>query len=356
MWLQQFAGEKTEQATPKRREEARKKGQVAKSPDLTTALILLGVFLAIKISGPGSYQVMADYTRQTLSSFPQGDWRIEDVSNLFNGMVSVSVQAALPIALTALMVGLIVDTAQVGFNFTMSGLSMDFGRINPAHGLKRMFSRKALIDLLKAMVKAGLVGWIIYSSSLRDYDQLQVLAGMDLSEAFALVGGITMGALWKVGLVLLVLAGFDYWFQRAEFERSLMMSKQEIKEETKSTEGDPAVRARIRERQRAMARQRMMQQVPKADVVVTNPIHYAVALKYEAGKMEAPEVLAKGQGYIAQKIKEIAMAHGVEVIENRPLAQALFKSVEAGETIPGELYQAVAEVLAFVYKLKKKAQ
>lgn len=356
MWLQQFAGEKTEPATPKRREEARRKGQVAKSPDLTAALILLGVFLALKLSGPGSYQAMADYTRQTLTSFPAGDWKLEDVSDLFSGMVSVSVRAAMPIALTALVIGLVVDTAQVGFNFTMSGLSVDFGRINPAHGFQRMFSRKTLIDLLKAVAKAGLVGWIVYSSSLRDYDQLLVLAELDLSEAFALVGGLTMGALWRVGLVLLILAGFDYWFQRVEFERSLKMSKQEVKEETKSAEGDPAVKARIRERQRAMSRQRMMQQVPKADVVVTNPIHYAVALKYEAGKMEAPEVVAKGQGYLAQKIKEIAVEYRVEIVENKPLAQALYKSVEVGDTIPGELYGAVAEVLAFVYKLKKKVQ
>lgn len=354
MWLQQFAGEKTEQATPRKREEARQRGQVAKSADLNTALVLLGVFLALKIFGSGSYEIMANYTRQTLSAFNVGDWRMEDVSAFLSGMAMASVRAAIPMALAAVAVGLAADIAQAGFHFNLQGLTVDFGRVSPAHGFQRMFSKKALVDLFKAVAKAALVGWVVYSSSLRNFDGFLGLARLEPESVFTLVGGIVMGALWRVGLVLLILSVFDYWFQRTEFEHSLMMSKQEVKEETKKTEGDPAVKARIRERQRAMARQRMMQQIPKADVVVTNPIHYAVALKYEAASMEAPEVVAKGQGYLAQKIKELAREHGVEVIENKPLAQSLYKSVEVGQAIPEDLFQAAAEILAFVYKLKKK--
>lgn len=359
MDLQRFAGERTEQATPRRREEARRRGQVARSPELAPALLLLGVFGAFTVAGAGTWDGLAKFMHDWLTQLSAArDLAPEDVQALFPRVFLEAAKAALPVALVALVIGLVAEFVQVGFHFSLQPLVPNFDRINPLSGLQRMFSRRSLFELAKSLVKAGIVGFVTYRVIRQQADALPQLAALPLPEIAALIVQMTLSILLQAGLALLVLAGLDYWFQRYEFEQSIMMTRQEVKEEMRQSEGDPRVRSRLRERQRALARRRMMQEVPRADVVVTNPTHYAVALRYDAQRMAVPEVVAKGQGFLALKIREVAEQNGVTVVEKPPLARALYAAVEVGQGIPSNLYQAVAEVLAFVYQLRaqKKGQ
>lgn len=355
MYLQRFAGERTEPATPKRRQDARSRGQVARSPEVAAAALLLAAAAALEFGGGAAFERLAGYMRRGLTEWPGTDLTLPALRELLAGAGSAALAAAAPIVLVGVVVGVAVEVAQVGFLFSLHPLQIDFSRVNPLLGFQRLFSRRALREMFKSLLKAALVGGLIYQALRRQAAVVTDLAGMDVGAAATLLGGAAVGFLWRVGLALAVLAAADYFFQRKEFEDSLKMSKEEVKQELRESEGDPRVRARIRERQRAIARRRMMQDVPRADVVVTNPTHYAVALRYDAAAMSAPVVLAKGQGWLAQRIKEIAARAGVQIVENPPLAQALYRTVDVGDAIPAELYQAVAEVLAFVYRSRRRA-
>lgn len=355
MYLQQFAQEKTERATPRRREQAHKRGQVFRSVEVGSALLLLGLFLVINLSGPGAYRDIRNLTVGLLGRFRVEEWTAGRVDALLVSVGLLGMKILAPILLTALLIGVAADLAQVGFLFSFEPIKPNFARLDPIAGFQRMFSKRSLVELAKALLKVTVVGWVCYSAIRKEIDLFPLLVDMEIGETVRLLGGLTLGVAWKSGAALLILAAADYAYQRWEYEAGLRMSKQEIKEEMKETEGNPQIRQRIRERQRAMARRRMMQDVAKADVVVTNPTNYAVALKYDLESMTAPQVVAKGQGFLAARIKEVAAEHRVAVVENKPLARALYSSVEVGGTIPAELYQAVAEVLAFVYRLKGKA-
>lgn len=355
MYLQRFAGERTEPATPKRRQDARQRGQVARSPEVAAAALLLGAAAVLQFGGGAAIERLAGYMRQGLTQWPGTDLTLPALRELLAGAGAAAVAAAAPIILAGLVIGVAVEVAQVGFLFSVDALRVDFSRVNPVLGLQRLFSRRAVRELLKTLLKAAVVGALVYQALRRQAYVVTDLAGMELTAAVTLLGNVAIGFLWQVGLALALIAAVDYFFQRKELEDSLKMSKEEVKQELRESEGDPRVRARVRERQRAIARRRMMQDVPRADVVVTNPIHYAVALRYDAATMAAPVVLGKGQGWIAQRIKEIAAQAGVQIIENPPLAQALYRTVEIGDAIPAELYQAVAEVLAFVYRSRRRA-
>ena len=356
MNLQRFAQEKTEPATPKRRTEARRRGQVPRSAEVASAVLLLGTFVAIKTSGAGMVDELSRFTRETLANPPVRDLDPAAVLGLLPRTLWLMARVTMPVVLTAAGIGLASNIAQVGWQFTPGALRFDFGRLNPAAGLARMFSRLSAFELVKSLAKAGVLGYVVYRTIQGDLGLFPRLADMELGAIASTVGGLALDVLWKAGLALLVIAAVDYYWQRLQFESSLRMTKEEIKEELRETEGDARVRGRIRERQRTSARRRMMEEVKRADVVVTNPTHYAVALRYEAREMAAPRVVAKGRGYLALKIAELARQHGVGVVENPPLARALYASVEIGQLIPPELYQAVAEVLAFVYRTKRLAQ
>jgi flagellar biosynthetic protein FlhB len=254
-----------------------------------------------------------------------------------------------------MVIGLISNVAQVGFYFSTEALAPKWSKLNPLHGIKNIFfSRRSAVEMSKGLAKMILIGLVSYFTldSLLS-DSLQLVD----ADAQAVVTYMAKGALavgFKASAVMLVLAGFDYAFQRFEYERNLRMTKQEVKDEYKMLEGDPQIKSRIRTIQRQIAYKRMMTDVPKADVVVTNPTHLALALKYDGVKMTAPKVVAKGADLIAQKIKEIAKQHHVPIVEDKPLAQALYKAVDIGEEVPEQLFQAVAQVLAYIYRMRDK--
>lgn len=354
--LQMFAGEKTESATPKKRQEARKKGQVAKSQEVVAAFILLFTFLCLGVYGVTMHsrlqQLMAVMLEQDLSMAVTMD----NVLELFKRLVFQGLWLVGPIFLVAIVIAVAGNYLQVGFMFTGEPLLMKFSKINPLEGAKRLFGLRAFVDFLKAMLKMIVVGIVIYLTLWGEKGKLAELPRVPIASSYAYVASLVFSLGVKIGVTLVIIGLLDYLYQRYEHEKSLKMSKQDIKDEFKNSEGNPLIKGKIKEKQRRMALQRMMQEVPKADVVITNPTHFAVALKYEMGKMEAPTVIAKGTDYIALKIREVAKANNIMTMENKPLARALYSQVEIGQAIPADLFQAVAEVLAYVYKIKGRAK
>ncbi|MDF2521650.1 MAG: flagellar biosynthetic protein FlhB [Clostridia bacterium] len=354
--LQLFAEERTEPATPKRRREAREKGQVAKSRDIVSAILLLVTFLALRIFGGYIFENLSKLLRFFLS-FPsktENAVEIGDLMNVYWYSVVEFAKVIAPILLISALVAVSANYLQVGFLFSIKPLIPKFNKLNPIEGFKNIFSKNAFVEFLKSAFKIAVVAYVIYSYLKKNFILIPELLAMDMMATAHFIGNTIVNTGIRVAVVLLVIAIFDYGYQFWEFEKNLRMSKQEIKEEYKMTEGNPQIKSKIREKQRQMSLRRMMTEVPKADVVITNPTHFAIAVKYDAGKADAPLVLAKGKDLIAQKIKEIAKDNNVPIVENKPLAQALYKTVEIGDMVPAELYKAVAEVLAFVYSLKNK--
>ncbi|GAB6933468.1 flagellar biosynthesis protein FlhB [Calditerricola satsumensis] len=353
--LQFFAEEKTEKPTPRRRQEARRKGQVAKSVELPAALILLVAFLLLLAAGKQLAYETAVLLRHGLAVDVRAPLTARTVERLLMTYALAGIKIVAPFALVALLLGVLGNAVQFGFLVTTDPLVPRWTRVNPVEGFRRILSVRALVELGKTLVKFGVILGALALVLWREVDRIAMLARMPLAQGLAYLGETSV----KLGLVfsglLVALAALDYGYQRLVYERQLRMSKQEVKDEYKRTEGDPLIKQRIRKRQREMAMRRMMQEVPKADVVITNPVHVAVALRYDAAEMDAPRVVAKGADYLALKIRQIAGQHGVTIMENPPLARALYARVEVGQTIPEDLYRAVAEVLAYVYRLKGKA-
>ncbi|RKP55473.1 flagellar biosynthesis protein FlhB [Cohnella endophytica] len=352
MDLQLFAGEKTEKATPKKRQDSRKKGQVAKSAEIPSSLILLACICCLLVLGPF-------LQKQLLSMF--GDVFLhrltmevteQNVLSMF-GHYAVQILILLaPIFLIVLLVAFSSYYVQIGWLFTLEPLKPKLSKLNPLNGAKNIFGVRSIVEMLKSSLKLFSVGIIVYSVLWSEKKRFLELANMPVQDIFAFVTSLAVRLGIFVAALLFVLAIADFMYQRYEFEKNLKMSKQDIKDEHKNAEGDPLIKGKIRERQRRMALMRMMQEVPKADVIITNPTHFAVALKYDPAKMDAPTVIAKGQDYLALRIREIAKQNDVITMENKPLARALFERTEVGESVPGDLFQAVAEVLAYVYRLK----
>lgn len=352
--LQLFAGEKTEPATPRRREEARKKGQVAKSAEVSTAVMVLTGFILIRALGPFMWQHLSETVSHFLGNLAEWEGDLPGLGSMFLLALLKLGLIVGPILLVFLIASVLSQVIQVGFMATSEVLMPKFSRINPLEGFKRIFSKRALVEFLKSAAKVAMVGYLVYSQMRGNLEWLRNVGLVDLVQSRTLIFDSIYRLGLQVGLFLLVLAAADYWWQRREFETSIRMSKEEIKEEYKQMEGDPLIRSRIRQRQRQMAQQRMMQAVPTADVIVTNPTHFAVAIKYTPGEMAAPQVVAKGRGFIAQRIKEEGQKHRITTVQNPELARALYDSTEVGQEIPAHLYPAVAEVLAFVYRLRRK--
>ncbi len=348
--------EKSFPATPKRREEARKKGQVARSPELGAAATLLALLATLHALLPGDAGLSLVGDVRTAFRFSGHDTMTFGDAQHWQmvGLTGIG-RLVLPALLLALALALVAGVGQVGFAVTPEALTPQWERVNPASGVKRLFSRRGTVELFKGLLKLGLIGGICWGTLRGVFatGEFMRASQLPLTETMSLVGGL----LWTLGLrcaaALFILAAADFAYQKYEHEKSLRMSMSEIKQEMKQSEGDPHTKGRIRRLQREMSKRRMMQDVPKATVVVTNPTHYAVALHYEPG-MGAPKVVAKGKDEIARRIKEIARESRVPLVENKPLAQALHRSVEIGHDIPGDLYESVAQVLAFVFRTHKR--
>ncbi len=354
--LQLFADDsKTEKATPKRREDARKKGQVLYSREMASALVLVAVFLGAKLLGGQAYYEMASYAKKVFAEYLGTNMlSINELMKMFTECLFVFLKAAVPVFGIATVIGLVAGYSQVGFLFTTEGISMRFNRINPISGFRRIFSSKALVELIKSALKITVIGYTAYRYLKGEAGNILQLMSLSTAGILTYIANLILNVAFRICIALILLGLLDYLYQWWEYEKSLRMSKQEVKEEFKQIEGNPEIKSRIKQKQRQISMRRMMQEVPKADVVITNPTHYAVAIKYDAEVSDAPVVLAKGQDYIALRIRKAAEENNVEIVENKPLAKALYETVDVGEAIPPELYEAVAEVLAFVYTLKGK--
>ncbi|MFC4023135.1 flagellar biosynthesis protein FlhB [Oceanobacillus longus] len=352
--LQFFAGEKTEKATPKKRLDERKKGKVAKSQDINTAVLLLFCFIGLFVFGGYILKHMTGFYQKSFTEFIH--WNVTEVSvqQVFTSATIEAAKMLAPIMLIAIVAGVASNLMQIGFLFTAEPLKFDLKKIDPIQGAKRIFSIRALVELLKSLFKIVFIGTITFTVIWIFKDDMLMTAFTNAENALGFFGRVT-GIMGIAAIIaLLFLSVFDYSYQRYDFEKNMKMSKQDIKDEYKNVEGDPLIKSKIKEKQRQMATRRMMSEVPNADVVITNPTHYAVAIKYDETKASAPYILAKGTDKTALKIKEIAKANHVITVENIPLARGLHSAAEIGDVIPEEFFKAVAEVLAYVYRLEKK--
>lgn len=354
-------GEKTEPATEKKLNDARKEGQVAKSKEVGNAVSLLALFLILKLwvgnMGQQFLQVFSDVYRRIPDATANWNGYLpeNDILVIFRHMILEILYMIAPILAIAFVIAFVCDIVQVKWKVTAKPLRPKFSKISPASGFKRIFSANSLMELVKSIAKIGLVVYVAYSYLQDKWQYLYFLYDMPLMQAIQFIGQLVTDLGIRIAIVYIVLAAVDYIYQRFKFSRDMRMTKQEIKDEYKQQEGDPQIKGKIRQKMQEASRRRMMQSLPQADVVITNPTHYAVAIKYDPEVADAPIVLAKGEDYLAGKIKEIAKENNIEIVENKPLARMLYANVEVGQAVPPELYQAVAEVLAFVYHLQGKA-
>lgn len=348
-------GEKTEKATPKRKQDERKKGNVFFSREAVTVATLLASFYGFRLLAPSIVttleEMIAKYIALGAGDTPLGAEGMREL--LVDGCLCFA-KTALPLLLICCAAAVLITMAQTKMLFSTKAIAFKGERINPLSGLKKMFSMQGLVELVKAIAKICVLGAIIYAVLRKELFLLPRLMDMGPGAALARTGELVMSIVSKAGVAFLALAAADYLYQWWHYEKNLRMTKQEIKEEYKELEGDPQVKGRIRNLQQQRARRRMMQNVPSADVVIRNPTHFAVAIRYDMGRDRAPVVVAKGADSLALRIVSVAQEHGVYVTENKPLARALYQAVEVEQEIPEEFYQALAQVLAFVYSLKKK--
>lgn len=363
--LQYFAkdgpgGEKTEEPTAKRKTDARKEGQVAKSKEVSNCVMLFALFLILKIwvgnLGNGILELFSGVYNKIpeLSDFYVGDEGV-GVWILLKQTLTQYLLIMLPIFFVAVFLAFVTDLLQVKWKPTRKPLQPKFNKLNPAKGIKKLFSKSSLVELAKSILKILMISYIVYSTLQKRVGYLLRFYNMPLMQGVRIVGDVTIEIGLKVCAFYIVIAALDYAYQKHKHHEDLKMTKQEVKDEFKNSEGDPKVKAKIRQKMMEASRRRMMNAVPRADVVITNPTHYAVALKYDPDKIDAPYIVAKGEDYLAQKIKEIARENHVEIVENKPLARMLYYNVEIGETVPPELFSAVAEVLAFVYSVQGRS-
>lgn len=358
--LQWFAdgegGEKTEPATQKKLDDARKEGKVAKSKDLTEAIALVVLFLTMKIfiGYVGERMVgIFDWTIGRMGEFVtvnQSGVTMVAIGGLLNNAILEMFLIVWPFFLFGFAITFLVTVYQVGWKVSAKTMEPKLSKFNPINGFKRIFSKDSLFELVKSIAKVGIIFYVVYTNLKDEANNLFILYEITLEQALALVGGIILDVGLEISIIFVVVGFADFLYQKWKFSEEMKMTKQEVKDEYKNTEGDPQIKGRIRQKMREASQRRMMQDVPKADVVITNPTHFAVALKYDAEVSKAPIVVAKGEDFLAQKIKEIAKDNKVPVVENKPLARMLYHNVDVGMEIPPELYQAVAEVLAMVYQ------
>ena len=363
--LQWFAkdgpgGEKTEPATAKKLREAREDGKVVKSKELTAAFDLIILFLVLKIfvsfvgnrlmnSFVDIYGRIPDFVRENAVDVTE-----KSVAALMSDALIQILIVCVPFFAFGFVVTALISVIQVGWKVTGKPLQPKFDKFNPINGFKRIFSKDSIFELVKSILKIFVIVYVAYTSIRGHAQDIFILYEIPLMQAIMLCGTVIINAGLKISLVYLVIGLADFIYQKYRFNEDMKMTKQEVKDEFKNTEGNPEIKGRQRQRMREASRRRMMQDVPKADVVITNPTHFAVAIKYDAETSKEPVVLAKGEDYLAQKIKEAAREHHIEIVENKPLARMLYANVDIGQEIPPELYQAVAEILAMVYNMREK--
>ena len=349
--------EKIYPATPHKRNESREKGQVAKSNELATTLALIGVLSFFFVAGYDTYHHLIDIMYGAFTAIG-GELSAAKTILIFLGLMGIAFKIIAPVLIVAVIVGVLANIFQIGLIFSSQPLMPQMSRINPISGFQRILSMRGLFEAVKSIFKIGLIGYIVYRTIMSGLVDVVSLVDADKSNIAALfvstVGRIGFQVFLRAALALLFLSIFDFLYQRWQHEQDIRMTREEIREEMKRTEGDPEIRRRIRRVQRELSQARMMKAIPEADAVITNPVHLAVAIKYDYEVMDSPYVVAKGERKIARQIREIAEEHGVPIVENPPLAQALYKNVEVGEVIPMEFYQAIAEVLAYVHELTNR--
>ena len=349
--------EKIYPATPHKRNESREKGQVAKSNELATTLALIGVLSFFFVAGYDTYHHLIDIMYGAFTAIG-GQLSAGKTILIFLSLMGTAFKIIAPVMVVAVIVGVLGNIFQIGLIFSSQPLMPQMSRINPISGFQRILSMRGLFEAVKSIFKIGLIGYIVYRTIMSGLVDVVSLVDADKSNIAALfvstVGRIGFQVFLRAALALLFLSIFDFLYQRWQHEQDIRMTREEIREEMKRTEGDPEIRRRIRRVQRELSQARMMKAIPEADAVITNPVHLAVAIKYDYEVMDSPYVVAKGERKIARQIREIAEEHGVPIVENPPLAQALYKNVEVGEVIPMEFYQAIAEVLAYVHELTNR--
>lgn len=357
--LQFFAegADKTEEPTAKKLSDARKEGQVAISKELTTSVELVALFLTLKIFIGYIGGKFIESFRSFFQDFGKmldGEFTVVTAEGLLRTSVNKILITCLPVFAIAVVVSFGIVLYQVKWKLSGKPLQPKFSKLNPVSGFKKIFSMEKIFSLAIEIVKIIIIGYVAYSTLKGEWNTLLILYDMDLNQGISLIGKLVLDLGLKISMVFLLVGLADYIYQKFKFKKEMRMTKQEVKDEFKQTEGDPQVKRKIRSKMMEVSQRRMMQQVPQADVVITNPTHLAAAIKYDKDKAEAPVLLAKGADYLAMKIKEIARENDVEIVENKPLARMLYYNVEVGAEIPPELYQMTAEVLAYVYKLKGK--
>ena len=346
--------ERTEAPTEKRRSEAREKGNVAKSAEINSALVLLTSLMMLNWCAPWMFRQLTGYMISTLGliSHPVADMAF------FRAAITQSCIfmffLCLPVCAAIMVVGIVANLLQVGFLFTLQPLVPKMEKLNILSGVKRLISMRSIVEIAKDVAKLLLIGAIAFFTIKAEFGKFICLWDVSPGGIWVFMLKVSFTIVLRVALVLLVIAILDFFYQRFEHEKQLKMTKQEIKEERKQMDGDPHIKSRIRSLQREMARRRMMQEVPKATVVITNPTYIAIALRYEPDTMQTPKVIAKGKRFMAQQIKDKAIALNIPIVEDKPLARAMYDKVEPGDDIPAEFFAAVAEVLAYVYRLRKR--
>ena len=353
-----MAGEKTEKATAKKRRDAREKGQVRHSMEVNTAFCSVVMFGLLFLIWPWFVERLTAIFKENLGTQAIAQavdgMSSNELMRILSRVLTSMLNTLFPILGAAMIAGVAINIVQVGFLFTTKSIGMKLNRISPLSGFKRLFSVKTVVDLLKSLMKIIILGYIAYSEFRKLLGGFPAYVGRDIYNTFIEIMRTAFLIALKMCIAMAFIAAADFLYQWWKYEKDLRMTKQEVKDEYKMTEGDPKVKSRIRQKQRQMSAMRMMSRVPEADVVITNPTHYAVALKYDESVSNAPVVVAKGQDYIAMKIKELAIEHNVEIVENKLLAQSLYALCEVDDEIPSDLYQAVADILVFVYRQKGK--
>jgi flagellar biosynthetic protein FlhB len=345
--------ERTEEGTPKRREEAREKGRVARSREVSSVAGLAACLIYFYFNATGLLEKITAIMTSTFRSAGRVPISIDNVQILLTGLLFKVFVLLMPIFIVVFVVGIFANVIQVGALFSPSAIQPELSKIDPLKGLQRLFSMNSFVEFIKNILKMLIIGIVSYLVIKNEINGFLPLAEQTVWEILLYLGKITFKILLTTCWILIILAILDYVYQRWEYEKGLRMSRQEIKEEFKNSDGDPAIKARIKRLQREMSRKRMMAAVPKADVIITNPTHLAVAVRYDQDSGIAPCVVAKGADFISEKIRNIGRENNIPIVENKPLAQVLYKMVQLNETIPENLYRSVAEVLAFVYGLKK---
>ncbi|MBF0144240.1 MAG: flagellar biosynthesis protein FlhB [Magnetococcales bacterium] len=345
---------KTEDPTSKRLSDARERGQVPNSKEVSTALLLLAATGLLIFQGETVWLALQEKLRFFLQGGINGELTPYGVVTILREMVIEVLWDLAPTFLVFLVASVTASFIQHGFLISFESIKPSFSKINPLQGLKRLFSMNAFVDLFKSVLKMTLISIVVYMAIRDSLDRILGLAGTNIVELSDSMADDTIKVFSLVATAFLVLAIIDFVYQRREFMQNLRMTKQEVKDEQKQVEGDPLIKGRIRQIQREMAQRRMMEEVPKADVVITNPTHFAVALKYVTGEMSAPKVVAKGAGFLAERIRKLAGESRVPLVENPPLARSLYKDVDINQAIPPDLFKAVAEVLAYVYSLRRR--